>query len=244
MDKFFIKPNDEGRLNISVIVTAWRTAKYLEECLDSICNQRYPDEFEVLLGIDGCKETLDEWEMRLAPWFLEVDALWFPRNSGTYRVSNTLVKQAKHDTIMRFDSDDVMMPVMMKRIRDFAMSEDASIINCESVSFREDNGAKQVNRYLCEGQSTISKRLLEHAGGWKDWRCAADTDLLSRCKAAGAIRKRLPGGPAFRRRIHGASLTQQRETGHGSAARNRYASMVSNQFHKAKFADADFIRLP
>ena len=46
---------------VSIIITAYNTADYIEECLDSIYDQSWFKKhrnWEVLLGVDHCKETL------------------------------------------------------------------------------------------------------------------------------------------------------------------------------------------
>ena len=48
---------------VSVILTAWNTQDYIEECLDSVYKQSFfkkNDNYEVLLGIDGCEKTLNK----------------------------------------------------------------------------------------------------------------------------------------------------------------------------------------
>ena len=48
-------------MGISICISAWKTQKYIEECLDSVYNQTWfkdHDEWEVIIGIDGCEETL------------------------------------------------------------------------------------------------------------------------------------------------------------------------------------------
>ena len=226
--RIFIEDDPDGRMPISVIVSAYNVAPYLEECLSSIFDQNYQDGLEVLVGVDSCGPTRDKFN-QIKHMFPGVKGFWFPRNVGTYVVSNTLAGKAQHSTLMRFDSDDVMLPGMMSRIRNFARSAPVSIINCHSISFWQGSDREQLNTHPCEGQSTMSLSLWQQLGGWRGWRCAADTDFIARATSGGAIRKTLTGGPGFRRRIRSGSLTQNRETGMGSVLRNRYASRIRHK---------------
>lgn len=49
---------------VSIILTAWKTQDYIEECLDSINKQQFFNKektnYEILLGIDGCEKTLEK----------------------------------------------------------------------------------------------------------------------------------------------------------------------------------------
>lgn len=45
---------------VSIIITAYDTANYIEECLDSVYAQTWckkVEEWEVLVGIDHCEKT-------------------------------------------------------------------------------------------------------------------------------------------------------------------------------------------
>lgn len=47
----------------SIIIAAYRTKDFIQECLEAIENQTYfknNDNYEILLGIDGCIETLEK----------------------------------------------------------------------------------------------------------------------------------------------------------------------------------------
>ena len=46
---------------VSICISAWKAQEYIEECLDSIYSQSWfknHNEWEVLIGIDGCVDTL------------------------------------------------------------------------------------------------------------------------------------------------------------------------------------------
>ena len=45
---------------VSICISAWKAQEYIEECLDSIYSQSWfknHNEWEVLIGIDGCVDT-------------------------------------------------------------------------------------------------------------------------------------------------------------------------------------------
>ena len=47
---------------VSVIISAYGAEDYIEECISSVASQSYFQEnnFEILVGIDGCCSTLDK----------------------------------------------------------------------------------------------------------------------------------------------------------------------------------------
>ena len=45
---------------VSIIISAYKASEFIEECLDSILGQSTSIRYEVILGVDGCKDTLDK----------------------------------------------------------------------------------------------------------------------------------------------------------------------------------------
>lgn len=207
---------------ISVIITAYKTQDFLEDCLDNVIAQDYKGEYEVLLGIDGCADTLREFEN----WSKSndgVSAYMMDKNVGTYVTSNTLVSLAKGDYILRFDSDDVMLPFMLT---EFSKNLGDNIL-CEFPAVQIKGNKMTINRVM-HGCTGYSKKLFYEIGGYKDWRCAADTDFMQRAVANNAIRV-MVSRPTFLRRIHRDSLTQSPETRFGSPLRREYKKMLGKQ---------------
>lgn len=55
------------KLMVSVIIPVYKVEKYLDRCVESVCNQTYKD-IEIILvddgGIDKCPQKCDEWRKR------------------------------------------------------------------------------------------------------------------------------------------------------------------------------------
>jgi len=99
-----------AKKKISIIVSAYAAADYLKECLSSINNQTYFEDFndyEILVGIDGCPSTLAEVS-KFKDTIRNLKVIWFPVNSGPYLVFNTLVSLSKFQAISIFGADDIM----------------------------------------------------------------------------------------------------------------------------------------
>lgn len=52
---------------VSVIIPVYKVEKYLDRCVESVCNQTYKD-IEIILvddgGIDKCPQKCDEWRKK------------------------------------------------------------------------------------------------------------------------------------------------------------------------------------
>jgi Glycosyltransferases involved in cell wall biogenesis len=105
---------------ISILVTAYKSANYIERCLDSIFNQTWfktNDNWEVLLGIDGCFSTLEKI-MDIKHKYPKLKYYMMINNRGTYVTSNTLLDltNPEYSHNLRFDSDDIMCPEMVEKL--------------------------------------------------------------------------------------------------------------------------------
>ena len=82
---------------VSVCISAYDTAEYIEECLDSIYDQSYfltNDNWEVLVGIDCCEQTLLKVKSIMHK-YKNIRVFMMDSNKGTYITCNTIIKNAK-----------------------------------------------------------------------------------------------------------------------------------------------------
>ncbi len=205
--------NPYYKRGVSVIVTAYKADKFIQRCLVSIDMQDYFegfDDYEILLGIDGCQATLDK-VMTIRKDIKNLRVFMMKKNEGTYITSNTLVDNAKYDHILRFDSDDVMKPIMVGTL----IMQDADAVR---MMYRHINGGKitSPNRYSW-GQAIYKRRVFDACGGYMPWRCSADKELLYRIQGHFKVVKL--DDRIFYKCSHENALTRAKETRTGSDIR-------------------------
>ena len=167
---------------VYVVVTAYKAGRFIEECLDSLKDEGV----NILLGIDGCKETLAKVR-KIKKRYPNLRAFYFPINKGTYITKNSLIRMIPKDGIyITFDSDDVMCPGTVKRLVHYAPSKlHRGAVYC------------------------IPKELHDKLGGFRPWRIAADTDFIGRLSFLTKVKKlHIP----FYRRQHPGQLTKGKNT--------------------------------
>ena len=201
-----ILPILEVKLPISIIITAYQTQEFIEECLDSIENQTYfinNDDFEVLVGIDGCMDTLNK-VLEIRHKYRNLRVFVMENNVGTYVTSNTLLSIVKNKNILRFDSDDVMRPEMINEIMTY--SNDYNVVRFHFIQFEIKEGVRFENniKYFAQGVIFFTREVLDKLGGYMPWKCAGDSDFLKRAEELGEV-KLIPI-PLFYRRLHGNNL--------------------------------------
>ena len=216
---------------LSILVASYQAERWLADCIESILEQELPAawEIEVLIGVDGCEATLRQAE-RLNNKFCKVVSL--SRNYGTYVTFNTLMQYAKGELISRFDADDIMLPGFLKR-QIQALQAGADMTHTWSIYTDEDlqptshvmahtyyHPEGGLNRKASDGQFMIRRKLWQKLGGFRPWKCGADTEFHKRARQVGA-RIDLIEEFLYYRRTHPNSLTAAPATNFESPLRLR-----------------------
>ena len=234
------------KAGISVIITAFQTQDYIEECLDSVYNQTWfsnNDNWEILLGIDHCEKTLDKIK-NIASKYKNLTIIYTTKNVGTYILSNTLISIAKYEHILRFDSDDIMDSHMVE----YMMSACSLVKNCSIVQcyFKNFSSTSSVSsKGIAHGIFLCKVDILKKYGGFMPWKCAADSEFLERIKAEKIVKTVIPL-ILFHRRIHSNSLTRSNETNLQSELRKSYRKYITNMSSTHTVIDmkvADYIEI-
>ena len=241
-----------GSALVSVLMTAYRTPRWVGEAIRSVLRQRLPAgwRLELLVAVDGCAESLrvvqavdDE---RLVLVELE-------RNGGTYRALNTLLRYARGDVIAVHDSDDVAAQGRLHGPLQYLQHEPGvDLVGAQYVRTDEAgthlgppsslpfdvSGAYQRGAIspVCHGTLTARRRVYDAVGGYDDTRLGGDWELVLRALALGVSGVNLPEVLLLRRQ-HPGQLTAAAETGVGSPARARYGARLEAQ--RAAYCSGD-----
>jgi hypothetical protein len=221
---------DRQRKNpYSIIVTAYKSQDFIEECLDSIEGQSYfkdYDEFEVLVGVDGCESTLNKLK-DIRYKYRNLKIFMMDSNMGTYVTSNTLIDLVKYENIIRFDSDDIMMSFLVQSVDNNIHRY--SVIKLGYHNFINDTNKIQTQSDTAHGVLYFKKQIMDNlAGGYENWACAADSEFIFRIRQHVNILDLEE--PVFFYRIHSGSLTRRTDTGMKSDIRKKYRSMIKPNY--------------
>lgn len=204
---------------VSVIVTAFNTQDYIDECLDSIKNQTYfkNNNYEILVAVDNHLETLEKLK-GIKHRYDNLRVFNSEKNVGTYILRNSLSEFCVGDYILFFDSDDVLKENAVEKI----INTNSSYVRF----FFEELGNCKLSGYEAHGAFWISRTLFKSLGGFQPWICGADSELHKRLNKNNILHKTIRE-PLFFRRIHGNNLTNASlVTGVKSKLRNSYVRWV------------------
>ena len=211
-----------NREGVTVCITAYKAKDYIKECLDSVVKQTWfenNDNFEIIVGIDGCKETL-EYMKTIMNNYKNLKVWMMDSNKGTYITSNTIMSNATYENVFRFDSDDIMCSNLVETV----MNNKG---NCKLVRYYlKDFGDDKNEVAVAHGTIYIRKSTFIKYGGFRPWPCGADTEIyhrLMKIESVKNIRKIL-----MLRRVHDSSLTRSKDTGYKSELRNKYKKLIKD----------------
>ena len=203
---------------ISVIVPAYQTAHYIEECISSIKGNV---EFEILVGIDNCPETYERIKDNK-----NIRTFFFNRNVGPFVIKNTLVDEAKYDYILFFDSDDIMVKSTLDSIADHTDNDYIMLRYIDFKGYVTETNLR--SRQMTNAVIAIKKSIFNSLNGFQPWRCGADTEFAYRLNYNGYAPK-VTENIAYYHRLHNNNLTVKKETTHGSELRKGYANYINTQ---------------
>lgn len=210
--------------DISIIIPTYNNVDYIDECLESISKSGVKFNYEVIVGIDGCDETLSH--IKEMTYNYNVRFYYFEKNSGAYVVRNTLIDLVNSEKIIFFDSDDIMRPTMIESIIKYL--NDFDYVKPKMFNFRNTNTEVLGRGKWGEGVFGIRKSVVDYLNGFEPWPCAADSEFMTRLKVnnfKGFLTKEI----LMNRRIHNNSLTVNSETGMGSDKRKTYSEKIKNK---------------
>lgn len=235
---------------VSFLIAAYKAERWLEDCIKSVRAQQLPAGVtsEILIGVDGCEASLAAARRLMAE---DMKVIYFATNNGPFVTFNSLMHFACGDWICRFDADDVMRPgflwEQLQRLAGGAnMTATWSVFADERLrptsivlahdDYRPVNGE---HRYGAEGCFIAERRVWDRLGGFRPWRCGADTDFRDRFIASGldicVVEEFL-----YYRRVHRDSLTAHPSTNFKSQLRQRYIDLLDAHRMTYRQADADY----
>jgi glycosyltransferase involved in cell wall biosynthesis len=238
-------------MDVSIVVTAFNYARYIDECLDSCLGQQDTTlEYEVIVVDDGSTDdTPDLLECRSDPRLrvLRIE------NSGIELASNQGFAAARGRYIVRVDADDALAPDYLARMAPMLEQSfgfcysDYTIIDGESVAqevvrLPDFDAAEVMTRgdFLATGTLYPAELLSFHGGYASQTRNSGleNYELIIKLMAMGAKGIHVPA-PLFQYRRHRINMSATRTGsiiayGRALFKRNGLGTFRTNQYHPYK----------
>lgn len=225
---------------ISIIIPAYKATEFISECINSIFNNKEMDDIniQVLIGIDGCEETLDY--IKSTDIIDKCDVYYSENNVGPYIIRNSLLKIAKYEKILFFDSDDIMSEYMIKIVHDELDNFDSIRFSYLNFNNNDPDNYFKENLPYSHGQFGVKKSDILSLNGFLPWKCSADTEFLHRFDR-NEFNMATISEPLFYRRYHGENLTQNDNTGLHTEYRKKLREEIVDKVNNDKLVNPDHL---
>lgn len=238
-------------MDVSIVVTAYNYARYIDECLDScLCQTGTTLEYEVIVVDDGSTDDTPALLARRSDPRLCVLRL---QNSGIELASNQGFAVARGRYIVRVDADDSLAPDYLARIEpmlengfDFCYADytiiDGDSVPKEVVRLPDFDPAEVMTRgdFLATGTLYSAQLLHLHGGYASHTRNSGleNYELIIKLMAAGAKGVHI-AAPLFQYRRHSTNMSAVRINsiiayGRALFERNHWGTFCTNQYHPYK----------
>lgn len=147
--------------SVSVIMSVYNGAEYLDDAIKSIVEQKFTD-FECII-IDDCstdltEQIIQEWKKRDS----RIIIFRNEKNIGLTKSLNKGISHAQGVYIARMDADDIADPLRLSKQYDF-MNEHKEMALCGSFGWIIDNKGAQVRKKILPIEyKDIKKKLLQN----------------------------------------------------------------------------------
>jgi glycosyltransferase involved in cell wall biosynthesis len=163
------------------IIIPTNNSKYLQPLLDSIVDQEYIPDHEIIIGVDGCEKALQDALVLQDEYDLKI--FFCKKNIGVYQTLNALLDVAKGNEIFISGSDDICTTDMFEEIYKYGND----IRRFKYVYLKDEElYANPYPRYAA-GCFWMRKSVLTSCGYFKPWRYSADSEFQERAKSAGIV---------------------------------------------------------
>lgn len=156
-------------MDLSIIVPVYNVEAFLPKCIDSLLDQDVPrTDYEIILVDDGSTDSSGQICDSFKTCHENIQVIHQP-NKGLSAARNTGIAAANGKYIQFVDSDDYIIPNVIKGIVNQLERDDLDILRVNYQNVRPDGEVFEPNRYskpfddysesVCDGQSFLNERL-------------------------------------------------------------------------------------
>lgn len=130
---------------VSIIIPVYNAEKYLNQCLESLCNQTLTD-FEVVCINDGSTDS----SLEILQDFASKDSRFIiidKKNEGQGVARNIAIKQAKGEYLLCLDSDDWLETDALEKAYNKIKIDNTDILFFDVYNYSEKNKKKYLYNY-------------------------------------------------------------------------------------------------
>ena len=223
---------------ITIIIAAYKASEHVVGLVDNFLNQikNISDlNFEILIGIDNCYETLETVSNNN---FNDNVKFYFSKeNVGPYFIFNSLSQIAQYDNLLFFGVDDIPKSNLLSVILPELKKSDLVRFHVTKKINGQPN-PNENNKVVGPGVFAIKKQTFFKYNGFYPWRTSADTEFNMRTISKKINEKVLDESLMYYVINENSNqLTMNSFSGFGSKLRDVYQKIMKTRQIKKSFPD-------
>lgn len=135
--------NEDSNYDLSVIIPVYNSEKYIDRCLQSVCNQICKYTYQIIIVNDGSKDKSNEIIQKYLKKFTNIRYVE-QQNSGVAAARNRGMEDIQSKYVMFIDSDDFIPYNAIELLMEKAYEKEADIVE---GSYSNKQGIKMKGKY-------------------------------------------------------------------------------------------------
>lgn len=137
--------------NISFIIPAYNSEKTLAESVNSIFAENFEDGDEIIIVDDCSTDKTDNLVKNLVKKYSgKIKSITNQENRGCPASRNIGIKEAKNTLIFNLDSDNILSPRSIQKLKKALLAQNADIASFQEYYYFKEDTSKITHRWICK----------------------------------------------------------------------------------------------
>jgi len=148
--------------NISFFIPAYNCEQTIEESVDSILNGNFEQGDELIIVNDCSTDNTEGILERLKIKYPFIKIFRHETNKGGGAARNTAVQNASHPLLFCLDSDNILVPESIQKLKEFLVNSGADVAAFQEIHFFEGCKENIINKWIYQDQITLADFFSRH----------------------------------------------------------------------------------
>lgn len=153
---------DKNFLNISFIMPAYNCELTVSESVKSIMNGNFTSEDELIIVNDGSIDGTQQVLTNLQKQFPVIKIITHKKNKGGGNARNTGVKNALNEIIFCLDSDNVLQPNSIPKLKNYLIEKNADIVAFKELHYFIQNKKRITHKWVFKDEIYLADCLKDY----------------------------------------------------------------------------------
>ncbi|MEZ2238927.1 FkbM family methyltransferase [Microcoleus sp.] len=153
---------EKQAVNISFFIPAYNCEETIEESVDSILNGNFEQGDELIIVNDCSTDNTEGLLERLKIKYPFIKIFRHETNKGGGAARNTAVQNSSHPLLFCLDSDNILVPGSIEKLKDFLVDSGADVTAFQEIIFFEGCKENIINKWIYPDKITLADFFSRH----------------------------------------------------------------------------------